>query len=87
MEEVFGINQFKLRNVAVVATECFFATVDRGNMMARIHRWPVMINGSLQAEFMETMQVQRSHLSLVKLMLIYLNRLTTIMKYYGGWKI
>ena len=32
----------------------FFATVDRGSVMARIHRWSVMIYGTLQAEFMET---------------------------------
>ena len=31
-----------------------FATVDRGSIMARMHRWSVMIYGSLQAEFMET---------------------------------
>ena len=51
---VFTINHFKLRNFAVVAIECFFATVYRGSIMARIHRWSVMIYGSLQAEFMET---------------------------------
>ena len=51
---VFGINRFKLRNFAVVAIECSFATVYRGSIMARIHRWSVMIDGSLQAEFMET---------------------------------
>ena len=51
---IFGINNFKLRNFAVVAIECSFATVDRGNIMTRIHRWSVMIYGSLQAEFMET---------------------------------
>ena len=51
---VFGINHFKLRNFAVVAVECYFATVDRGSIMARIHRWSLMIYGSLQAEFMET---------------------------------
>ena len=51
---VFGINHFKLRNFAVVAIECSFAIVDRGGIMARIHRWSVMIYGSLQTEFMET---------------------------------
>ena len=51
---VFGINHFKLRNFAVVSKECFLATVDRGSIMARIHRWSVMIHGCLQAEFMET---------------------------------
>ena len=51
---VFGINHFKLRNFAVVAIECSFATVDRDSIMVRIHRWSVMIYGSLQAEFMET---------------------------------
>ena len=49
---VFGINHFQLRNFAVVAIECSFATVDRDSIMARIHRWSVMIYGSLQAEFM-----------------------------------
>ena len=52
---VFGINSFKFRNFAVVAIECSFATVYRGFIMPRIHRWSVMIYGSLQAEFMETM--------------------------------
>ena len=51
---VFCINHFKLRNFAVVAIECSFATVDRGSIMARIYRWSVMIYGNLQAEFMET---------------------------------
>ena len=51
---VFSINRFKLRKFAVVAIECSFATVYRGSIMARIHRWSVMIYGSLQAEFMET---------------------------------
>ena len=50
----FGINRFKLRTFAVVAIECSFATVYRGSIMARIHRWSVMIYGSLQDEFMET---------------------------------
>ena len=51
---VFGINRFKLCNFAVVAIEWYFATVYRGSIMARIHRWSVMIYGSLQAEFMDT---------------------------------
>ena len=57
----FGINHFKLRNFAVVAIECSFATVDRGSIMARIHRWSVMIYGSLQTEFMETMYNSHIH--------------------------
>ena len=52
---VFCINHFKLRNFTVVAIECSFATVDTGSIMARIHRRAVMIYGSLQAEYMETM--------------------------------
>ena len=51
---VFSINRFKLRNFAVCAIECSFATVYRGRIMARIHRLSVMIYGILQAEFMET---------------------------------
>ena len=43
---VLGINRFKLRNFAVVAIECSLATVYRGIIMARIHRWSVMIYGS-----------------------------------------
>ena len=50
----FDINHFKLRIFAVVAIECSFARVHRGSIMARIHKWSVMIYGSLQAEFMET---------------------------------
>ena len=42
---VFGINHFKLRYFAVVEIECYFVTVDRGSIMARIHRWSVMIYG------------------------------------------
>ena len=51
---VFGINHCKLRNFAVFAIECSFATVDRGSLMVRTHRWSAMIYRSLQAEFMET---------------------------------
>ena len=36
---VFCINHFKPRNFAVVAIESSFATVDKGSIMARIHRW------------------------------------------------
>ena len=58
---VFGINRFKLRNFAVVTIECSFETVYRGSMMARIHRWSVMIYGSLQAECMETKHNSHIH--------------------------
>ena len=44
---VFGIKHFKLCNFAVVVTECSFAIVYRGSIMARIHWWSVMIYGSL----------------------------------------
>ena len=88
--KVFGINHFKLCNFAVVAIECYFATVDRGCIMARIHRWSVMIYGSLQAESWRpsttVISIVMEHLSLVKLLVIYLNRLTTIVKYLGNWK-
>ena len=56
-----GINHFKLRNFAVVAIECSFATVDRGSIMATKHRWSVMVYGSLQAEFMETKYKSHIH--------------------------
>ena len=40
---VFGINHFKLRNFAVVAIKYTFATVDRGIILPRIHRWSVIV--------------------------------------------
>ena len=87
---VFGINRFTLCNFAVAAIECSFATVYRGSIMARIHRWYVMIYGSLQAEIMETKYNSHIHgyrtSVFGKLLLIYLNRLTTIIKYLGGCK-
>ena len=56
--------------------------------MARIHRWSVMIYGSLHAEFMETMYNGNIHWYgtpiFVNLLSIYLNRLATIIKYFGG---
>ena len=61
---VFRINHFKLRNVAVVAIECSFATADTGSIMTRIQRWSVMIYGSLQAEFMVT--IYKKYLYLVE---------------------
>ena len=55
--------------------------------MARIHRWSVMIYGSLQAESWRpsttVISIVMEHLSLVKVLVIYLNRLTTIVKYLG----
>ena len=57
----FGMNHFKFRNFAVVAIEYYFQTIDRGSIMARIHRWSVIINGSLQAEFMETKYKSQIH--------------------------
>ena len=50
----FCINHIRIHNFVVVAMECFFATVDRGSIMARIHWWSVMVYGSLQAKFLET---------------------------------
>ena len=38
-----------------------FAAVDRGSIMATMHKWSVMIRGSLQAEFMETMYNSHIH--------------------------
>ena len=58
---VFGINRFTLCNFAVVAIECSFVTVYRGSITARIHRWSVMIYGSLQADFMETKYNKHIH--------------------------
>ena len=59
--------------------------------MARIHRWSVMIYGSLQAEFMETNYNIHIHgygkFVFGKIVVnIYLNRLTTIIKYLGDCK-
>ena len=58
---VFGINHFKLRNFAVVAIECSFATVDKGSIMARAHRRSMMIYGRLQDEFVETEYNKQSY--------------------------
>ena len=58
---VFGINHLKPRNFVVVAIECPFAIVDRGSIMSRIHRWSVMIYGSLQAEFMGDQVLRENH--------------------------
>ena len=82
---VFGINHFKLRNFAVVAIECLFATVDRGSIIARTHRWCVMITYDGNSST-TVISMGMEHLSLVKL-LININRLTTIIKYFGGYKI
>ena len=38
-----------------------FATVDRGSIIVRIHRWSVMNYGSLQAVFMETKYKSHIH--------------------------
>ena len=84
--EVFSTSHFKIRNFSVIAIECSFATVDKGRIMARIHRWSVMIYGSLQAEFMETKYNSHIH-GYGKLLLIYLIRLTTIIRYFGVCKI
>ena len=46
---------------AVVSIE--FLTVNRGDMMTRIHIWSAMIYGSLQAEFMETKHNDHIHRS------------------------
>ena len=59
---VFGINHFKLSNFDVIAIEFTFAPVDRGSVMARIHRCSVTIYGSLQAEFIETKYNSLTHM-------------------------
>ena len=41
VEQFFGINHFKLCKFTVVAIE-YFATVGRGSIMTRIHRWSVL---------------------------------------------
>ena len=70
----FGINHFKLCNFA-----------DRGSIMARIHRWSVMIYVSLQAEFMETKNNSHIHgygtSVFGKIVVNISKRLTTIIKY------
>ena len=77
---VFGINRLKLRNFAAVAIECSFATVYRGSLMARIHRWSVMIYGRVACRLnlgrpsTTVISMGMEHLSLVKSLLIYLNR-------------
>ena len=58
---VLGINHFKLHNFAVVVIECYFARVDRGRIMAIIHRRSVMIYGSLQDVFMQAMYNSHIH--------------------------
>ena len=87
---IFGINCFKLRNCAVFAID-LFATADRDSMMTRIHRLSVMIYVCLQAEFMETKYNSHIHkygtCIFGKLLLRYLNRLTIIIKYFGGFTI
>ena len=45
---VFGINRFKLLNFVVVAIEFIFATVYRGSIMVRIHRWSVCFDDANQ---------------------------------------
>ena len=59
--------------------------------MAKIYKRSVMIYGSLQAEFMETQHnghsIGMEYLSLVTLLFMNFNRLTMIIKYFGGCKI
>ena len=86
---VLSINHFKLRNFAVVAIECFIETFDRGRIMTRIHRWSVMIYGSLQAELMETKRNGHAHMFgtlIFGTIVTYLNRIIVI-KYFEGCKI
>ena len=58
---VFGINRFKFCNSTVTAIKCSFATVYRGSIMARTHKWSVTIYGSLQTEPMETKHNSHTH--------------------------
>ena len=64
--------------------------------MSRIHRWSVMIYGSLQAEFTETKYSSRIHrygTSIFCKIIVNIskfinnNNQTTIIKYFGGCKI
>ena len=88
---VFGINHFKLRNFAVVAIKCSFWH----NWLRQYNGQNTQMNrddlhGSLQADFMET---KHSYIHgygtsvFGKLLLIYLNRLTTIVRYFVGCNI
>ena len=89
---VLGINLFKLRNFAVLAIECFFL-----QQLIEAVYWTEYIDGPWWSMVACTLNLWRlsttvisigmEHLSLVKLLLIYLNRLTTIIKYFGGCKI
>ena len=88
--EVFGINHFELRNVDVVAIECFvsffFATIDRASIMARMNRRSAMIYGSLRGEFMETNHNDHIYRygthSFGNILFMCLNRNTMIIKYF-----
>ena len=75
----FGINNFKLRNFAVVAIECFFfATADKDS------EWPEYIDGpwwsmvacGLNRWSTTVISMGMEHLSLVTLLFMYLNWLT-----------
>ena len=88
---VFGLNHFKLRNFAVVAIESFLQP------LIEVLWWPEYIDGpwwSITACRLHlwrpntiVISIGMEHLSLLKLLFIYLNRLTTIIKFFGGYKI
>ena len=79
---VFSINRFKLYNFVVVAIECSFATVYRGSIMPEYKDGPwwsmVACRLNLWRPSTTVISIGMEHLSLVKLLLIYLNQLTTI---------
>ena len=69
-----------------------FATVNRGGIVARIHRWPVMIYGSLQAALMATKYNGHIHRYETPVfgnffVYIYLNWFTLTIQYFWGCKI
>ena len=84
------INNSKLRNCVIVAIECFFATIDRCSMMTGMDRRS-MINLAhrlnLSGPSLTVVSIGMEHLSLVTLLLMYLNRLTKRNRYFGGCNI
>ena len=51
---VFGYQSFQTPHCYCRCNRMYFLAVDRGSITTRIHRWSIMIYGSLQTEFVGT---------------------------------
>ena len=88
---MFGVHIFIWSDFAVIAMRCIFATPSWSRVMSRYIECPwwslVVCRLNWGGPHLMVVYIGMDHLSMIPLLLIYLSRLTNIIKHSGGCKI